>query len=142
MTWRSAATGSAAATSSRTATATPPRGNFAPLEPARKTADHSSRTGLAVNSEAPSSEAKSWRNSRLRKPLPPKQDEPQAVPDAWDEEDDGRDRNTDKASEQKTRERAVQTSADDLAAELDGLQINSSSSSSSSSSNDKPRKVD
>ncbi|SPO30315.1 uncharacterized protein UTRI_05779 [Ustilago trichophora] len=126
MSWRSNTTRTSTASSLSDAGAQP-RGKFAPLE-APKTAirDRPSGASSVGKSEAPSSAGKPWQNSRLRKSLPLKQDEKAAVPDAWDQEDAKEDsRAGDREGKETTRKKHLDTAADDLAAELHSLSINS-----------------
>jgi len=75
---------------------------------------------------APSSTAKPWQNSRLRKALPSqqKQDEAAAVPDAWDQEETSQ--GNESVRPQTSR---MHASADELAAELESLSIGKSKAS-------------
>ncbi|KAJ1035597.1 hypothetical protein NDA18_000375 [Ustilago nuda] len=118
--WRS----STAPPSAHSVPTSRPRGNFAPLEPAparRTTNEAPSKNDTADELEAFHSDTRSWRNSRLRKqnPSEEKKDERAAVPDAWDQEESG----SDKETEREQSSKRAQTSTDDLAAELDSLSI-------------------
>lgn len=107
-------------------TAQRPRGNFAPLEPQKTPSkkDASSDKTASGTSEASSSEAKPWRNSRLRRPLPPEQSQDSsAVPDAWDQD---RAKASGKPDTQSTSAQSASRtgpSADALAEELESLRI-------------------
>lgn len=121
--WRSSSATPSAATDGRNGSAQP-RGKFAPLEPARQPRDRRSAAATSiVTSELPSSGAKPWQNSRLRKPQQSQQSQPStasteastAVPEAWDQdqaEQDG-----------KPVSKGSQSTPDDLATQLDSLRI-------------------
>ncbi|CBQ69752.1 conserved hypothetical protein [Sporisorium reilianum SRZ2] len=121
--WRSSAARSPAASDGKN-DGQKPRGNFAPLEPPKQ--PRGGRTSAAtspVPSEAPSSVAQSWRNSRLRK----SQEPTTAVPKAWDQDEAQPSGNSDKKPDAETvsaRDRS--SSADDLASQLDSLRIGKS----------------
>ncbi|SOV05432.1 uncharacterized protein UDID_07669 [Ustilago sp. UG-2017a] len=122
--WRSS-TARAAPPSAHSVPTSRPRGNFAPLEPAparRTTNEAPLKNNTADELEAFHSDTRSWRNSRLRKqnPSEEKKEETAAVPDAWDQEEPG----SDKGTEREQSSKRAQTSTDDLAAELDSLSIN------------------
>ncbi|SJX65400.1 uncharacterized protein SRS1_15671 [Sporisorium reilianum f. sp. reilianum] len=122
-TWRSSAARSPAASDGKH-DGQKPRGNFAPFEPPKQ--PRGGRTSAAtspVPSEAPSSVAQSWRNSRLRK----SQEPTTAVPEAWDQDEARHSGNSDKKPDAETvsaRDRS--SSADDLASQLDSLRIGKS----------------
>ncbi|KAF6766991.1 Exon junction complex, Pym [Kalmanozyma brasiliensis GHG001] len=106
-------------------TAQRPRGNFAPLEPQKTPSrkDASSDKSATVTSGASSSEAKPWRNSRLRRPVQPTQSQhSSAEPDARDQDEGDA---SDKSNQTKGDLPSSKSSpsADDLADELDSLRI-------------------
>lgn len=125
--WRSTTTGTGPSFQ-RLETSTPPRGRFAPLEPTRKKSEGLfPATAPLAKSEAPSPHKQPWQGSRLRKPLPPKQNlaEAAAVPDAWDRDESTQRPKPDRVLQKEPSSGRTDASADDLVAELDSLRINS-----------------
>ncbi|SPO32720.1 uncharacterized protein UTRI_05779_B [Ustilago trichophora] len=125
MVWRSNSTRTPTA-SNGSDTGTQPRGKFAPLEaPRTAIGERLCETSSVDKSRASSSAAKPWQNSRLRKPLPPKQDEKAAVRDEWDQQDASEQGKAgDRKNEETIQKKGSDASADDLAAHLDSLRIN------------------
>ncbi|SNX87614.1 uncharacterized protein MEPE_06324 [Melanopsichium pennsylvanicum] len=120
--WRSGISNTSTATN-RSPTTAQFRGNFAPLEPPKQTPRDRTIAPVSADwSEDVPSEAKPWRNSRLRRPSPPKQDQDKsvAVSDALDEEGISTANGSDK---DRIDASGSDAAADKLAAELDRLRL-------------------